>query len=418
MTTRDEQWAVHGVHAYDANVRSLIEKYVLKLRAAGAIRSHRVESAFQTVERHRLVETFFYRGEQRRITVRHDPERPRREDLEVIYADTALVTRYVDGMPASSSSAPSLVAEMLELLELREGMKVLEIGAGTGYNAALMAEIVGDQRVVITVDNQQDVVEQTRRLLGNAGYAGIRVLARDGFEGVADAAPFDRIVATVGCSDLSPHWVEQLADGGTMLIPLQHAEGHPLTAVRKQDGELRGRLVGWTGFMPVRGPLQIEDMWSRGIVMPEARQARRAGQAGQADSADEAGEIMHEPGPRLAAHDDSADERNGFMFFVALNDRRASWTPDGTVRSWTPDGVGLSAGPDGWAGISASGLWWWKDESLAREVDRLYRDWTARERPTIRDYRMTFLPVHDERDTPPGGWQIERRFYRELVTAG
>jgi protein-L-isoaspartate(D-aspartate) O-methyltransferase len=271
-----------------------------------------------------------------------------------------------------------------------------------------MAEIVGDQRLVITVDIQQDVVEQTRRLLGNAGYAGIRVLTRDGFQGVPEEGPFDRIVATVGCSDLSPRWAEQLADGGTMLIPLQHAEGHPLAAVRKQDGELRGRFVGWTGFMPVRGPLQIEDMWSRGIVLPET---------GQDDDADDAGEIMHEPGPRLAAQDDSADEQNGFMFFVALNDRRASWTPDGTVRSWTPEGVGLSAGPDGWAGISASGLWWWKDESLAREVDRLYRDWAANRRPTIRDYRVTFLPVQDERDTPPGGWRIDRRFYRELVTA-
>ena len=67
---------------------------------------------------------------------------------------------------------------------------------------------------------------------------------------------------------------------------------HPLAAVRKQDGELGGRFVGWTGFMPVRGPLQIEDMWSRGIVLPET---------GQDGNSDDAGEITHEPGPRLAA---------------------------------------------------------------------------------------------------------------------
>jgi protein-L-isoaspartate(D-aspartate) O-methyltransferase len=383
----------------------VIDGYVQALMATGAIRSACVERAFRSVQRHRLVETFYYRGEQGRVTVRHDPDRPRREDLEVIYADTALATRHVGGMPASSSSAPSLVAEMLELLELREGMKVLEIGAGTGYNAALISEIVGDQRLVVTVDIQQDVVAQTRRLLAGSGYGGIRVLARDGFEGVADAAPFDRIVATVGCSDLSPHWAEQLADGGAMLIPLEHAEGHTLAAVRKQDRELRGRFVGWTGFMPVRGPLQIEDMWSRGVVIPETREGENVD------------EIMHEPGPRLAPQDDADDEQNGLMFFVALNDRRASWTPDGTARSWTPAGVGLSAGPDGWAGISTSGLWWWKDESLAREVDRLYQDWTARGRPAIRDYRVTFLPSKEERDTPPGGWRIERRFYRELVTA-
>jgi protein-L-isoaspartate(D-aspartate) O-methyltransferase len=404
-----QQPEAEGAGRFDeASIRAVVDGYVQALKAAEAIRSARVERAFRTVQRHRLVETFFYRGEQGRVTVRHDPDSPRPADLEVIYADTALATRYTDGAPTSSSSAPSLVAEMLELLELRQGMKVLEIGAGTGYNAALMAEIVGDQRLIITVDIQQDVVEQTRRLLGNAGYAGIRVLARDGFEGVADTAPFDRIVATVGCSDLSPRWAEQLRDGGLMLVPLEHAQSHPLTAVRKQDGELRGRFVGWTGFMPVRGPLQIEDMWSRGIVLPES---------GQDGNFDDAGEIMHEPGPRLAAHDDSAAEQNGFMFFVALNDRRASWTPDGTMRSWTPDGVGLSAGPDGWAGISTRGLWWWKDESLAREVDRLYRDWTAKGRPAIRDYRVTFLPVKDERDTPPGGWRIERRFYREIVTA-
>jgi protein-L-isoaspartate(D-aspartate) O-methyltransferase len=243
------------------------------------------------------------------------------------------------------------------------------------------------------------VVEQTRRLLAGSGSGGVRVLARDGFHGVPEEVPFDRIVATVGCSDLSSRWAEQLADGGAMLVPLQHAESRPLAAIRKQDGELRGRFVGWTGFMPVRGPLHIEGMWSRGVVMPGAGHA---------------GEIGHEPAPRLS--DDSADEQNGFLFFVALNDRRASWTPNGTVRSWTPDGVGLSAGPDGWAGIGTDGLWWWKDESLAREVGRLYLDWEARGRPTLRDYRVTLVPIQDERETPPGGWQIERRFYRELVT--
>ncbi len=316
----------------------------------------------------------------------------------VIYAETALATRHSDGMPTSSSSAPSLVAEMIELLDLQPGMKVLEIGAGTGYNAALMAEIVGGQRLITTVDNQHDVVEQTRRLLGKAGYGRIRVLERDGFDGAAEDGPFDRIVATVGCSDLSPHWAEQLMDDGTMLIPLQHADGHPLAALQNKNDELRGRFVAWTGFMPVRGPLQIEDMWSRGIVMPE-----------------NARETVHEPGPRLPADD---KVRNGFMFFVALNDRRASWTPNGPEISWTPGGVGLSAGLAGWAGIGADGLWWWKDESLAREIDRLYRDWTSRGRPTIRDYRVTFLPIQDEGTAPPEGWQIERRFYRELVTAG
>jgi protein-L-isoaspartate(D-aspartate) O-methyltransferase len=104
--------------ADQAGVKAQVGEYVQALKAQGAIRSAWVERAFGTVQRHRLVETFFYRGEQGRVTIRHDPEHPRPEDLEVIYADTALATRHIDGMPASSSSAPSLVAEMLELLDL------------------------------------------------------------------------------------------------------------------------------------------------------------------------------------------------------------------------------------------------------------------------------------------------------------
>ncbi len=151
-------------------------------------------------------------------------------------------------------------------------MRVLEIGAGTGYNAAMMPDR-RDQRLIVTVDNRQDVVDQTRRLLGKAGYGGIRVLERNGFSGAAEDAPFDRIVATVGCSDLSPHWAGQLADDGAMLIPLQHADGHPLAAVHEENGELHGRFVKWTGFMPVRGPLQSR------TCGPAASSCRNRGEA-------------------------------------------------------------------------------------------------------------------------------------------
>ncbi len=187
----------------EADVRQLVERYVQRLKGEGAIRSPAVERAFLSVERHRLLQTFYRPpGPRGSPPVHHDPAHPLAEHLELIYSNTALGTRFVDGMPASSTSQPSLVAEMLELLELAPGTKVLEIGAGTGYNAALMAEIVGDQRMVVTVDILGDVVEQTRWLLARAGYPGIAVLLRDGIDGAPERASFDRIVATVGCSDL------------------------------------------------------------------------------------------------------------------------------------------------------------------------------------------------------------------------
>jgi len=275
-------------------------------------------------------------------------------------------------------------------------MKVLEVGAGTGYNAALTAEIVGDQRLVVTVDVLQDVVNQTTRLLAGAGYPRIRVLLRDGFAGVPAEAPFDRIVATVGCSDLSPQWAHQLADGGAMLVPLEHTDGHPLVLVRKDDGVLRGRVVLWTGFMPVRGPLHIEDLWARGMVM--------------ADPSD----VVHEPDPeprfgprRPDMPHFPRDDESDFLFYLGLADRRACSGPEGS---------GLSNDLDGWAAVARDGIRWWKDAALARELDRHYRGWDARGRPTVGDYQVSFLPIGTECDAPPGGWQIERRFYRELVT--
>ena len=120
-----------------AHLRPLIDRYADRLKAEGAIRSPAVERAFRTVPRHRLLETFFHRPIDAAdfTTVDHDPVRPRPEDLELIYSDTALGSRLVERfgarLPASSTSQPSLVADMLELLELTRGARVLEMGAGT-----------------------------------------------------------------------------------------------------------------------------------------------------------------------------------------------------------------------------------------------------------------------------------------------
>jgi protein-L-isoaspartate(D-aspartate) O-methyltransferase len=388
----------HPGYADQAEIRATLERYVDELKAAGAIGLAAVERAFRTVQRHRLLETFYHRDGGSFRTVEHDPGQPRRDHLALIYADTALATRHIGGMPASSTSQASLVAKMLELLDLNGGLKVLEVGAGTGYNAALLAEIVGDQRLVVTVDVLEDVVDQTRRLLADAGYPRIQVLLRDGFEGVPEQTPFDRIVATVGCSDLSPHWAEQLTGDGAMLVPLQHASGHPLVLARKEAGALRGRMVLRTGFIPVRGPLHIQDMWSLGVRLTDPA------------------EMVHEPDdrPRFAARRPDepmgiTDDETDFLFFLGLQDRRACHAPQGPA---------LSEGPDGWAALAPDGIWWWKDASLARELDRHYREWDARGRPALEDYQVSFRPVDADGDPPPGGWQIVRRFYRELLTLG
>jgi protein-L-isoaspartate(D-aspartate) O-methyltransferase len=389
----------------EVDVRQFLERYVHQLKAEGAIRSPAVEGAFRRVERHRLLETFYHPPVEAPdfAVVHHDPEHPRPEHLELIYANTALATRVVDKfgarMPASSTSQPSLVAEMLELLELVPGLRMLEIGAGTGYNATLMAELVGDQRLVVSVDIQDDVVAQTRRLLARAGYPGISVLLRDGAEGAPERAPFDRIVATVGCSDLSPNWAEQLAEGGVMLVPLAHAGGHPLYLLHNEHGRLQGRVASWAAFMPARGLLHIDGLWPIGVVQPDAA------------------EPIHQRDPwpgfgasgplSLACSDDEIDlQLQSFYFYLSLHDRRACWVLGG---------VGLSDDLNGWAVAGPDGIRWWKNASLMEQLDRLHAGWLARGRPRIGDYRVAFVPISKDAAPPSGGWVLDRRFFRQLI---
>jgi protein-L-isoaspartate(D-aspartate) O-methyltransferase len=137
------------------------------------------------------------------------------------YQDEALVIKYgEDGLPVSSSSQPAMMAIMLEQLELEPGHRVLEIGTGTGYNAAVMAHVVGAGGRVVTVDIDADLVTRAQASLTSAGYDS--VVARCGDGGYADPADdaFDRIIVTAGAWDIAPAWLGQLAPGGRLVLPL------------------------------------------------------------------------------------------------------------------------------------------------------------------------------------------------------
>ena len=179
---------------------------------------------------------------------------PRHEFLEEI-DDLALVHDVDKAVPitgfdpariTTTVSAPGIVAAMLQLLELAPGHRVLEIGTGSGYNAALLSTLGCD---VVTVEIDATLIAPARRRLGATGHAEVEVVEGDGDDGFAAGAPYDRIIGTVGCNDLSPSWFEQLCPDGFMLVPLRHGRFHPL--VRAANG--RSRAVGRSGFVRVLG---------------------------------------------------------------------------------------------------------------------------------------------------------------------
>src|SRR3981081_4333279 len=130
--------------------------------------------------------------------------------VEEAYADQAVTTKpgMNGGRPLSCASQPTIVAMMLEQLDVRPGHRVLEIGAGTGYNAALLAELVGETGEVTTVDIYEDVTAQARQALDANGYGRVHVITGDGALGAPDRAPYDRITVTVGTWARPTAWLD------------------------------------------------------------------------------------------------------------------------------------------------------------------------------------------------------------------
>lgn len=165
-----------------------------------------------------------HRGEVERVllaTSRHEFV-PNAALTDAYDAYQAVIThRFDDGRSLSCASAPWLVAAMLDQLDVGVGQRVLEIGAGTGYNACLLAQLAGRAELVTTIDIDADVTRQASQALEAAGYGGVRVITGDGALGYPDQAPYDRVIATVSPWDIPPAWWKQLAVGGRLVAPLR-----------------------------------------------------------------------------------------------------------------------------------------------------------------------------------------------------
>ena len=174
--------------------------------------------------------------------------------VEQAYADDAVVTRRdADGVATSSASAPWLVGRMLDQLDVRAGMRVLEIGGGTGYNSALIAELVGPRGQVTTVEIAPDVAADARVALATAGISNVEVICGDGQHGHPPNAPYDRIIATAGVWEIPRAWADQLAAGGILVVPLRINGITRSVAFTRDDGVWRSHSAVNCGFMPMRG---------------------------------------------------------------------------------------------------------------------------------------------------------------------
>ncbi|ADC66113.1 protein-L-isoaspartate O-methyltransferase [Ferroglobus placidus DSM 10642] len=155
-------------------------------------------------------------------------------------------------------SAPHMVAIMCELLDLKEGMKVLEIGTGSGYHAAVVAELVGKRGKVITVERIPELAKRAEKTLKELGYDNVIVVVGDGSEGYEKEAPYDRIYVTATAPDVPPPLIEQLKEGGKMVIPIGNFSQY-LYLIEKKKGKIEKRNMGPVRFVPLIGKFGFKD---------------------------------------------------------------------------------------------------------------------------------------------------------------
>jgi protein-L-isoaspartate(D-aspartate) O-methyltransferase len=179
----------------------------------GRVLSPHVRESLLQVPRHLFVDQYY---QQRGNSLAWDlVDAPVLED---IYSDQPLVTKIdVRGMPSSSSSQPSLMALQLEALDLQCGHRGLEIGTGTGYNAALMGQMVGRSGQVVSIDIDEKLVSIAKIHLSHVELENVLVIEGDGYEGNTLHAPYDRVLATCGMRALPRPWLSQVAQGGVLV---------------------------------------------------------------------------------------------------------------------------------------------------------------------------------------------------------
>jgi protein-L-isoaspartate(D-aspartate) O-methyltransferase len=216
------------------------KRLVEELVRAGYIRSDKVLKAFMRVPREIFV-----------------PEPYR----DIAYQDTPLPIGF-----GQTISAPSIVAYMIELLDPDIGMKVLEVGAGSGYASAILAEIVAPKDVprekwghVYAVEYVEELAEFARKNLERAGYSDrVTVVAGDGSRGLPEYAPYDRILVSAAAPFIPKPLVDQLGDPGRMVIPVGEYFSQQLYVVEKMGGKVNVRRDIEVLFVPLRVDKNIE----------------------------------------------------------------------------------------------------------------------------------------------------------------
>lgn len=363
-------------------------KFIDALTASGAIKDQKWLSAFREIPRGLFVPSYFTQVSDRSGWILIESPSP--QWAAGVYRNQPLITQLngddtltetarqgqpVNGVSTSSSSAPSLMALMLDALNVHDGHQILEIGTGTGYNTALLCHRIGPQ-LVSSVDVDPGLVSKARQRLATLNYTP-HLAIQDGTAGCAAQAPFDRIIATVAVHRPPQEWIAQSRVGGTILLPLDRRNCGGLLArfTVAPGGIAHGRfLADFGGFMPLR-QLNRHDA---------ASHAFRTVDGGQGNTR-----------PTRLPAEAITREDSPFEFFAALTLPGGGWnhltfTPSNgdPIETWLAQADGSWAchttTPDGIHTIRQGG-----PNRLWDQVESAHQQWHQIDRPTRDRFGLT-----------------------------
>jgi protein-L-isoaspartate(D-aspartate) O-methyltransferase len=292
--------------------------------------------------------------------------------LESVYSDQSIVTRQdALGQPTSSSTAPSIMAAMIEGLAIEPGMNILEIGTGTGYNAAILRRLVGRRGRVTSIELDPDVAKDASRALRRGRYE-VSVVIGDGRKGFALRAPYDRILVAAAALDVPRAWLEQLVPDGRIVFPLRLSEDmlnpQPVPVFRRRGRGLESIAMESSGFMPLREAEEAAandggELWARERIGGETRSfARLRGRALErlTPRAREAllRTLMMPPRTRDLDRRLTKDQQRGFHACLALTAARREicWGPDTwNYAIFDTHGTSLAAMASGGSSVACHG---------------------------------------------------------------
>ncbi|MBL7100976.1 MAG: protein-L-isoaspartate(D-aspartate) O-methyltransferase [Nanoarchaeota archaeon] len=202
------------------------EKLITELKLEG-IKDEKVLESFSKIPRH-----LFVPGEM----------------ISEAYLNIALPIGY-----EQTISQPYTIAVMLEALELKKGDKVLEIGTGSGYNAALISHIIGKKGKLFTTEIVPELAEEAKKKIFKLGFRNIKVIVVDGSLGYEKEKPYDKIIITAACREVPAPLIKQLKNNGILVAPVGHRYEQEMLRVKKVGKKLDVKKLGFFVFVPLKG---------------------------------------------------------------------------------------------------------------------------------------------------------------------